>query len=60
MEVKVGKDKVASTWDIYVIDEFSSKKHWHNELEFIFLISGTLSVDVDGVVYDMEVDDLYK
>lgn len=56
----MGKDKVASTWDIYVIDEFSSKKHWHNELEFIFLISGTLSVDVDGVVYDMEVDDLYK
>lgn len=50
---------VGDLWEIYDKDEFSSKKHWHKELEFAYLISGRLQINVDDVIRDLSEGELF-
>lgn len=50
---------VGDLWEIYDKDEFSSKKHWHKELEFAYLISGRLQINVDDVIRDLTEGELF-
>ena len=50
---------VGDLWEIYDKDEFSSKKHWHRELEFAYLLSGRLQINVDDVIRDLSEGELF-
>lgn len=48
-----------ATWEIFHKDEFSSKKHWHKELEFAYLFSGRLTMCVDQMEWDLAEGELF-
>ena len=38
-------------YEIYDTDGFFNSKHWHNELEIVYVISGGMTLDIDGKEY---------
>ena len=35
-----------------------SARHWHNSLELLFVVSGSVAIYVDGETYQLEKDDV--
>lgn len=40
-------------YEIYDTDGFFNSKHWHNELEILYIISGSMVLNVDGKDYSI-------
>lgn len=53
------KSAVGDNWEIFFKDEFASKKHWHKELEFAYLVSGRLLMCVDNEIRELEAGELF-
>lgn len=53
------KSAVGDNWEIFYKDEFASKKHWHKELEFAYLVSGQLLMYVDDVVRELKEGEMF-
>ena len=39
-------EKTGSCWFIALRDQYISKKHWHNEYEFLYVVRGLCEVQV--------------
>ena len=50
----MGENKEGRNWSIIVRDEYISKKHWHNELEFVYVISGSLIINIDDIMHEIK------
>lgn len=53
------RSAVGDNWEIFYKDEFASKKHWHKELEFAYLVSGQLLMYVDDVVRELKEGEMF-
>ncbi len=49
----MSENKTGSNRSVVVRNEYISKKHWHNELELVYVISGSLFVNIDDVLHDI-------
>ncbi len=55
----MNENKTGSNWSVVVRNEYISKKHWHNELELVYVISGSLFVNIDDVLYDIKEGEVF-
>ena len=53
------KGIIGDSWEIFYKDEFSSKKHWHKEIEFTYLVTGKLIICVDEVMHELHEGELF-
>ncbi len=49
----MNQSKAGRNWSVIVRNEYVSKKHWHNELEIAFVLSGSLFINIDDIMYEI-------
>lgn len=55
-EHKTGENR--KTWSIAIRNEYFRKKHWHNEIEILFVLEGVTYVNIDGIKHAVNKNEL--
>ena len=58
MRTNIRQEKIGKTWSIAIRNEYFRMKHWHNEIEILFVLEGVTYVNIDGIKHAVNKNEL--
>lgn len=58
MKKDINREVLGKKWSIAIRDYYLAKKHWHNEMELLFVMKGVTYVNACGKTYEIKENEL--